>query len=82
YTFNRRFIETQFSGFFRVVPSEAEKDLVLVVRTPKKEYVGKRITRISSSEFFLQLYEAGGKEVNIGFDEVAQIIVRHKDAKA
>lgn len=82
YTFNRRFIETQFSGFFRIVPSEAEKDLVLVVRTPKKEYIGKRITRISSNEFFLQLYEGGGKEVNIGFGEISQMIVRHKDAKA
>lgn len=81
YTFNRRFIETQFPGFFRVVPSEAEKDLVLVVRTPKKEYIGKRISRISSNEFFLQLYEGGGKEVSIGFGEISQIIVRHKDAR-
>jgi len=81
YTFNRRFVETQFSGFFRVVPSEAEKDLVLVVRTPKQEYVGKRITRISANEFFLQLLQSGGKEVSVGFGEVAQIIVRHKDAK-
>jgi hypothetical protein len=81
YTFNRRFVETQFSGFFRVVPVEAEKDLVLVVRTPRAEYVGKRITRISSNEFFLQLLQTGGKEVNIGFTEIAQMIVRHKDAK-
>jgi len=81
YTFNRRFIETQFSGFFRVVPSEAEKDLVFVVRTPKQEYVGKRISRISSNEFFLQLLEGAGKEVSVGFGEISQIIVRHKDAK-
>ncbi|HOK77896.1 MAG TPA: hypothetical protein PLW35_09260 [Verrucomicrobiota bacterium] len=81
YTFNRRFIETQFPGFFRVVPSEAEKDLVFVVRTPKNEYIGKRISRISSNEFFLQLYEGGGKEVSISFGEISQIIVRHKDAK-
>jgi hypothetical protein len=81
YTFNRRFIETQFSGFFRIVPTEADKDLVLVVRTPKHEYVGKRISRISSNEFFLQLLQAGGKEVSIGFTEIAQMIVRHKDAK-
>lgn len=82
YTFNRRFVETQFSGFFRIVPSEAEKDLVLVVRTPKEEYVGKRISRISSNEFFLQLYEGGGKEVSVSFTEISQMIVRHKDAKS
>jgi len=82
YTFNRRFIETQFSGFFRIVPTEAEKDLVLVVRTPKQQYIGKRISRISGHELFLQLVQGGGtQEVNVGFGEIAQIIVRHKDAK-
>jgi hypothetical protein len=78
-TFNRRFVETQFSGFFRVVPSEAEKDLVLVVTTAKKEFVGKRISRISSNEFYLLLLQAGGKEVSIGFTEIAQIAVLHVD---
>jgi hypothetical protein len=79
YTFNRRFIETQFSGFFRVVPTEAEKDMVLVVTTPKDEYVGKRVSRISANDFYLQLLQAGGKEVGISFSEVAQIAVKHKD---
>ncbi len=81
YTFNRRFVETQFSGFFRVVPSEAEKDLVLVVRTAKQEYIGKRITRITANEFFLQLLQGGGKEVNISFGEISQITVTPKDDK-
>jgi hypothetical protein len=82
YTFNRRFIETQFSGFFRIVPLEAEKDLVLVIKTAKQEYIGKRITRISSNEMFLQLVQGGGtREVNIQFVEIAQITVRHKDAE-
>jgi hypothetical protein len=80
YTFNRRFIETQFSGFFRIVPLEAEKDLVLDVKTAKKEYTAKRISRISASEMFLQLVEGGGTmEVNVQFVEIAQMIVRHKD---
>lgn len=79
YTFNRRFIETQFSGFFRVVPTEAEKDMVLVVTTAKEEYVGKRISRISSGDFFLQLLSSGGKDVSISFSEVAQIAIKHKD---
>lgn len=78
YTFNRRFVETQFSSFFRVVPAEADKDLVLVVKTPKAEYIGKRISRISANELFLQLLQ-DGKEMNISFGEIAQVIVRHKD---
>ncbi len=79
YTFNRRFFETQFSGFFRVVPTEADKDMVLVVTTAKAEYVGKRISRISAGDFFLQLLQSAGKEVGISFAEVAQIAVKHKD---
>ncbi len=82
YTFNRRFIETQFAGFFRVVPSEAEKDMVIVFRTQKQEYIGRRISRISSNELFLQLQMSGGtKEVSVPFGEIAQIEVRQKDEK-
>jgi len=83
YTFNRRFIETQFAGFFRIVPSEAEKDMVLVFKTAKNEYVGRRISRISSNDLFLQLQQGGGtKEVSISFGEISQIIVRQKDDKS
>ncbi len=35
-TFDRRFFETKFTGFFRVIPSDAEKDMVMVIKTPKK----------------------------------------------
>lgn len=79
YTFNRRFIETQFSGFFRIVPSEAEKDMVLVVKTPKQEYIARRISRISASEMHIQPVQAAAKEVSIGFGEIAEIQIRHKD---
>jgi hypothetical protein len=75
---NRRFVETQFSGFFRLVPLESERDLVLVVKTAKSEYVGKRISRITAGEFFLVLLQ-GGQEVSISFGEVAQITIEHKD---
>lgn len=79
YTMNRRFIETQFSGFFRIVPSEAEKDLVLVIKTPKQEYIAKRISRISSNEMFVVPIQTGAKEINVGFGEIAEIQVRHRD---
>lgn len=81
FTFNRRFFESKFPGFFRVVPSEAEKDLVFVVRTPKNEYVARRITRIASNDMHLQLLR-GGSEASVGFGEIIEVQVRHKDAKA
>jgi hypothetical protein len=79
FTFNRRFMETKFANFFRIVQSEADKDLVLVVRTPKEDHIAKRITRISSTEVHLQLVR--GVEVGVGFPEIAEIQVRHKDTK-
>lgn len=80
-TFNRRFFETKFPGFFRIVPSEAEKDLVLVFKTAKQEIIGKRISRIASNELHVQTLR-GGSEVMVPFGELAEVQVRHKDAKA
>jgi hypothetical protein len=82
FTFNRRFFETKFPGFFRVVPSEAEKDLVMVIKAVRGEYVGKRISRISSNEMHVQLQTGNASaEVSIPFVEIQTVQIRHKDAK-
>jgi len=78
-TFDRRFFETKFTGFFRVVP--ANPDMVLVVKTAKQEYVARRISRISGNEIHVQLLR-GNTEAGIAFGEIAEVQVRHKDAKA
>jgi hypothetical protein len=79
HTFNRRFFETKFPGFFRVVLGEAERDLVLVFRTPKQEFLAKRISRISMNELHLVLLAGGEK--SISFSEITSVILKHKDAK-
>ena len=78
-TFDRRFFETKFSGFFRVVPADAEKDLVIVVKTPKQELIATRISRISGSEVHFQLQR--GTEASVGFGEITEVSVRPKGAK-
>ena len=83
FTFNRRFFETKFPGFFRIVPSEAEKDLVIVIKAVRGEYVGKRISRISSNEMHIQLQSGNASaEVMIPFAEIQSVQIRHKDAKS
>ena len=83
FTFNRRFFETKFPGFFRIVPSEAEKDLVIVIKAVRGEYVGKRISRISSNEMHVQLQSGNASaEVMIPFVEIQSVQIRHKDAKS
>ena len=78
-TFDRRFFETKFTGFFRVAPAEPEKDLVIVVKTPKQEYVATRVSRISASEIHLQMQR--GNEASVVFGEITEVSVRPKGAK-
>jgi hypothetical protein len=78
FTFNRRFMETKFASFFRIIQSETDKDLVLVVHA-KDDYVAKRISRISSNEMHLQLVR--GTEISVPFADIMEIQVRQKDAK-
>src|SRR5262249_54821726 len=47
FTFNRRFIETKFSGFFGVVRRDTDRDLLLIVKAMRGEYVAERISRIA-----------------------------------
>jgi len=78
FTFNRRFFETKFPGFFRVVP--ADPDLVLVVRSAKTEHIAKRISRITSNEVYLQ--PVRGNETVVMFAEITEIQVRKQEVKA
>lgn len=80
-TFNRRFFETKLAGFLRVVPSDAEKDLVIQIKSARGEFVGSRISRIMPNELFMQINKGGASsEVIIPFTEINEVKVRHKDA--
>jgi hypothetical protein len=78
-TFDRRFFETKFTGFFRVVPGDAEKDLVLVIKTAKGEIVATRVTRVSGSDIHFQSQR--GTEVSASYGEITQVSTRNKAAK-
>ena len=79
-TFNRRFFESKLAGFFPMIMSGPEKDLALVVRAGKQEYIGKRISRISMTDMHMQLLR-GGTEAQVAFGEINEVLVRRKDAK-
>lgn len=81
FTFNRRFIETKFPGFFGVVRREADRDMVLLIKTARGEYSGQRISRIAANDMHLEIQRAGAtEEVLIPFQEIQQIQLKHKDA--
>jgi hypothetical protein len=82
FTFNRRFIETKFPGFFAVVRRDADRDMVLVIKSSRGEYVGQRISRIAANDLHLQVQRGrASEEVMIPFVEIQQITLKHKDAK-
>ena len=80
-TFNRRFFETKFSGFLRVVPGDAEKDKVIYIKSSRGEHVGSRLTRIQPNELFLQVQKGDAtSDVIIPFNDIFEIQIRPKDA--
>jgi len=82
YTFNRRFIETKFANFFGVVRRDADKDMVLVIKSSRGEYFGQRISRIAANDLHLQVQRGhASEEVMIPFVEIKEIRLQHKDAK-
>ncbi len=80
-TFNRRFFETKLSGFLRVVPSEAEKDMVVVIRSVRGEHSGPRISKVLPNELCLQIAKGGASaDVIIPYAEIQEVQIRHKEA--
>jgi hypothetical protein len=81
FTFNRRFIETKFGGFFGAVRHGADKDMVLVVKAARGQYVCNRITRIAANDFHVEVHHGhASEEIMIPFQEIKEIQLKHKDA--
>jgi len=81
FTFNRRFIETKFSGFFGMVRRDAEKDMVMVIKSARGEYIATRISRIAANDMHVDVHRAGAtQEVQIPFLEIQEVQLKHKDA--
>ena len=79
-TFNRRFFETKFAGFLKMVPGEAERDKVIFIKSARGDYTGQRLSKIEPNELFLQIRKGVATEdVMIPFSEIYEVTVKHKD---
>ncbi len=82
FTFNRRFFETKFPGFFGVVRRDVDKDMLLVIKSARGEYAGQRISRIAANDLHLQVQRGqASEEVMIPFQEIQEIRLKHKEAE-
>ena len=81
FTFNRRFFETKFSGYFALIRREAEKNMELTVKTGRAHHVVERITRISTNEMHIEIGQGAVKqEIMVPFAEIVEIQLKPKDA--
>lgn len=81
FTFNRRFFETKFSGYFGVVRHGAEKNMALLVKTSSGQFIVERITRISSSDVHLEVVQGGAhREIMLPFAQILEIQLQPKAA--
>ena len=74
--FDRSFFQNNFPNYFKVVLGAAERDMVLAIKTGKREYVGQRIRRISGTDIHMELLN--GKEQKISFSEIGTVDLRAK----
>ncbi len=74
--FDRSFFQNNFPNYFKTVLGEAERGLVLALKTGKREYIGQRIKRISGSDIHMELLN--GKEQKISFSEIGTVDLRAK----
>jgi len=75
FTLNRRFFETKFAGYFRVVLGEAENKFVIIIRLAREEYTVYRISRITANDMHLMLIKSG-EEVTVSFNDITQVELR------
>lgn len=80
FSFNRRFFETKLASFFRLVPSEADKDMVVFIKSARGDWAGRRIVNINANDLTLQTFkaEATANEV-IPFTDMLEVQIRHKN---
>lgn len=81
FMFNRRFFETKFASFFSVARRETDKDMVMLLKSARGEFLAERISRISANELYAQVRKGPAtEEVMIPFTEIQEIRLKHKDS--
>ncbi len=81
FTFNRRFFETKFSGYFALIRRDAEKNMVLTIKMGRAQHVVERITRIATNEMHVEVgLGPVKKEVMVPFADIVDIHLKPKGA--
>jgi hypothetical protein len=79
FTFNRRFFETKFAGFFSATRSAADQNNILIVKSTAGQFIVERITRIAASDVHLEISLGEVRqEVMVPFADIQEIQLKPK----
>ena len=81
FTFNRRFFETRFPGFFGSVRGDEDRNKDLVLKATKGEYAVGRILSVSANDLQFETLQSGARqEVSLPFADIQEIKIITRDA--
>ena len=81
FTFNKRFFETKFAGFFTAARSEADRKLEFTVKTPTALLVVQRIARIGQNDVHFEVLADGQpQEIPVAFADIQELNLKPKTA--
>jgi len=81
FTFNRRFIETKFAGFFGESRTGADANSVLIIKMTSGELHVERITRIGTSDMAVAVAAGEARqEITVPFADIQEIQLKPKAA--
>jgi hypothetical protein len=79
FTFNRRFFETKFAGFFPAVRSETDQKLDLIIKLPQGIFVVQRIASIAMNDVNLEILQDEQTQViQAPFADILEITLKVK----
>lgn len=79
FMFNRRFFETKFPGFFGIARAEADRNKVLLVKTPGALLTVERISRITAGDVHFEVVQGGERqEIMVPFADIQQVQLKQK----
>jgi len=77
FTFNKRFIETKFSGYFGMARTGEAKNFDFFVRTAAGTFEVNRITRIAANDVHVETVQGGTvREILVPFGDIQEIQLR------
>ena len=81
-SFNRRYIESKFAPFFKMVLGEKEQDLFLVFNTVRGQFITQHVVKSSQADMTVKIEAEGGASCDqtFQFNDIQEIQIRHREA--